>query len=231
MEQSPLGKASHVKAFVFDLDGTLLDTLTDLAASVNHALQLHGLPPRSRAEVRRFLGNGVRNLMLQSVGGRLDEAEFEQALNDFRTHYGQHCMDATQPFPGIMDLLETLHRRQIPMAIVSNKLQSAVTELNRRFFAQYITTAVGESETVRRKPRPDAVLKALEEMGVQPAEAVYVGDSEVDWETARNAGTQLALVLWGFRDEADLRRLPGTDLFATRPANLLQQFVGDRVGE
>lgn len=231
MEQSSLGKASHVKAFVFDLDGTLLDTLTDLAASVNHALQLHGLPPRSRAEVRRFLGNGVRNLMLQSVGGRLDEAEFEQALSDFRTHYGRHCMDATQPFPGIMDLLETLHRRQIPMAIVSNKLQSAVTELNRRFFAQYITTAVGESETVRRKPRPDAVLKALEEMGVQPAEAVYVGDSEVDWETARNAGTQLALVLWGFRDETDLRRLPGTDLFATRPANLLQQFVGNRVGE
>ena len=231
MEQSSLGKASPVKAFVFDLDGTLLDTLTDLAASVNHALQLHGLPPRSRAEVRRFLGNGVRNLMLQSVGGRLDEAEFEQALNDFRTHYGQHCMDATQPFPGIMDLLEALHRRQIPMAIVSNKLQSAVTELNRRFFAQYITTAVGESETVRRKPRPDAVLKALEEMGVQPAEAVYVGDSEVDWETARNAGTKLALVLWGFRDEADLRRLPGTDLFATQPANLLQQFVGDRVGE
>ena len=231
MEQSSLGKASPVKAFVFDLDGTLLDTLTDLAASVNHALQLHGLPPRSRAEVRRFLGNGVRNLMLQSVGGRLDEAEFEQALNDFRTHYGQHCMDATQPFPGIMDLLETLHRRQIPMAIVSNKLQSAVTELNRRFFAQYITTAVGESETVRRKPRPDAVLKALEEMGVQPAEAVYVGDSEVDWETARNAGTKHALVLWGFRDEADLRRLPGTDLFATQPANLLQQFVGDRVGE
>ena len=178
MEQSSLGKASPAKAFVFDLDGTLLDTLTDLAASVNHALQLHGLPPRSRAEVRRFLGNGVRNLMLQSVGGRLDEAEFEQALNDFRTHYGQHCMDATQPFPGIMDLLETLHRRQIPMAIVSNKLQSAVTELNRRFFAQYITTAVGESETVRRKPRPDAVLKALEEMGVQPAEAVYVGNSE-----------------------------------------------------
>ena len=231
MEQSSLGKAFPVKAFVFDLDGTLLDTLTDLAASVNHALQLHGLPPRSRAEVRRFLGNGVRNLLLQSVGGRLDEAEFEQALSDFRTHYGQHCMDATQPFPGIMDLLETLHRRQIPMAIVSNKLQSAVTELNRRFFAQYITTAVGESETVRRKPRPDAVLKALEEMGVQPAEAVYVGDSEVDWETARNAGTQLALVLWGVRDEAALRRLPGTDLFAARPADLLQQFVGDRVGE
>lgn len=231
MQPNTTHPQSSVKAFVFDLDGTLLDTLTDLAASVNHALQLHGLPPRSRQEVRRFLGNGVRNLMLQSVEGRLSEAEFEQALSDFRQHYGIHCMDATQPFPGIMELLEALRSRHIPMAIVSNKLQSAVTELNRHFFSCYISTAVGESETVRRKPRPDAVLQALKEMGVEPHEAVYVGDSEVDWETAQNAHTRLALVLWGFRDEDQLRQLPATDCFAALPADLLHTFVKERVGE
>ena len=216
---------------VFDLDGTLLDTLGDLAGSVNYALRKHGLPECSLQEVRSFLGNGIVRLMQGAVKNAVQGAAFDEVFQTFRSHYLEHCLDTTQPYPGILPMMEKLREAGVKMAIVSNKLHPAVQELSRRFFVGLVVSAVGESETVRRKPRPDAVLKALEEMGVQPAEAVYVGDSEVDWETARNAGTQLALVLWGFRDEADLRRLPGTDLFATQPANLLQQFVSDRVGE
>lgn len=206
---------------VFDLDGTLLDTLDDLAASVNFALRSAGLPERSRMEVRRFLGNGIRYLMTESTGGKLDDESFEKVFQAFRSHYVEHCLDRTSPFPGIMELLEELERRGVRMAIVSNKLHPAVQELNQRFFKQYIHTAVGESATVRRKPNPDAVLQAMSELGSTKDETIYVGDSEVDLATAQNAGIACALVTWGFRDEADLRALPGAKLFVHKPSELL----------
>lgn len=154
-----------IRTVVFDLDGTLLDTLGDLVASVNFALRQHQLPLRTVAEIRLFLGNGIRTLMRKSVGDALGEEEFEAVFQTFRTHYVAHCLDTTAPYPGILSLLDELQRRGIQMAIVSNKLHPAVHELNERFFSHYIHSAVGESATVRRKPNPDA-LAALKNWAV-----------------------------------------------------------------
>lgn len=207
---------------IFDLDGTLLDTLEDLADSVNYALRNHGLPERNVNEVRGFLGNGIRCLMRSSVGDNLSDEAFEPVFQSFRTHYVAHCLDTTRPYPGIMALLEELHHRGVKMAIVSNKLDPAVKELNERFFSQYITSAVGESATVRRKPNPDAVLTALRELGSTSDHALYVGDSEVDLATAQNAGLSCVLVLWGFRDESFLRTLDTRPLaFIKHPEELV----------
>lgn len=209
---------------VFDLDGTLLDTLGDLASSVNYALRKHGLPECSLQEVRSFLGNGIVRLMQGAVKNAVQGAAFEEVFQTFRSHYLEHCLDTTQPYPGILPMMEKLREAGVKMAIVSNKLHPAVQELSRRFFAELVTSAVGEGETVRRKPNPDGVLRALKEMGSRPDEAIYVGDSEVDWETARNAGLRCALVCWGFRDEEFLRTLPGTFAYAQSPDDLLSLF-------
>lgn len=213
-----------IRTVVFDLDGTLLDTLADLSNSVNYSLRKHGLQERSISEIRMFLGNGIRYLMKRSVGDAVDEAHFEEVFQTFRSHYVQHCLDTTKPYPGIMPLLTQLKAHGVKMAIVSNKLHPAVQELSERFFKGYITSAVGESATVRRKPNPDAVIRALEEMQSGREEAIYMGDSEVDLQTAANAQLPCALVTWGFRDEAFLRRLPlraDTVLLHT-PTDLLQ---------
>lgn len=207
---------------VFDLDGTLLDTLGDLAGSVNYALRKHGLRECSLQEVRSFLGNGIVRLMQNAVKNAVEGVAFEEVFQTFRSHYLEHCLDTTQPYPGILPMMEKLRESGVKIAIVSNKLHPAVQELNRRFFADLVTSAIGESETVRRKPHPDGVLKALEELGSRPEEAVYVGDSEVDWETARQAGLRCVLVLWGFRDEDFLRGLPGVQAYLKSPDDLLR---------
>ena len=207
---------------VFDLDGTLLDTLGDLAGSVNYALRKHGLRECSLQEVRSFLGNGIVRLMQNAVKNAVEGVAFEEVFQTFRSHYLEHCLDTTQPYPGILPMMEKLRESGVKIAIVSKKLHPAVQELNRRFVADLVTSAVGESETVRRKPHPDGVLKALEELGSRPEEAVYVGDSEVDWETARQAGLRCVLVLWGFRDEDFLRGLPGVQAYLKSPDDLLR---------
>lgn len=208
-----------IDTIIFDLDGTLLDTLDDLFISVNHALRSHGYPERSRQEVRSFLGNGIRQLVRLSVPGHTTDREFEETLRSFRTHYVEHCMDRTRPYPGIPALLDNLKSQGIKMGIVSNKLHTAVQELNRRFFSDYMTTAIGESATIRRKPCPDAVLLALRELGSSPDKALYVGDSEVDIATARNAGIACVTVLWGFRDKDFLLRA-GAQTCISSPAEL-----------
>lgn len=210
-----------LRTVIFDLDGTLLDTLGDLAESVNYALRTHGLPVRTYSEVRSYLGNGIRRLMQQAAAPLTDERRFEEVFQTFRAYYVEHCLDTTRPFEGIMPLLTDLHRMQINLAIVSNKLHPAVVELNERFFKDYVSLAVGESVEVRRKPNPDGVLAALKALGGKPEEALYVGDSEVDLETAQRAGLPCALVLWGFRDEDFLRSLPGAEVFLRKPADLL----------
>lgn len=215
---------TKIDTLVFDLDGTLLDTLDDLANSVNHALQTYGQPTRSRAEIRQFLGNGIRNLLQQSVAEGTDATRFEEILDCFRAHYVAHCLDATRPYPGIMPLLKTLKSRGYKLAIVSNKLHTAVQELNERFFKDYVTSAVGESATVRRKPCPDAVLAALKELHSEPSSAIYVGDSEVDIETSQNAGIPCLSVLWGFRDEDFLRQRYPTATFVHTPEEILDHL-------
>ena len=208
--------------FIFDLDGTLLNTLPDLAAAVNHALTRHALPALPLDSVRRLLGNGVRRL----VGGAIDEAVAaagiekpgeevcEEIFQTFRAFYLDHSADRTAPYAGIPAVVEELRRRGLRVAIVSNKLQPAVTDLNLRYFGNLIPVAIGEAPGVRRKPAPDMVNDALAALGADKSRAVYVGDSEVDIETARNAGIPCISVTWGFRDREQLVEAKATELAA-----------------
>lgn len=193
------------KTAVFDLDGTLLDTLQDLTNSVNYALKNNGMPVRTLDEVRRFVGNGIRNLMIRAVPEGADNPKFDQVFEDFKEHYGIHCQDETKPYEGIMELCAELKRRGIKTAIVSNKADFAVKELQKYYFDGMIPVAIGEKETVRKKPAPDTVFQALKELGADKDSAVYVGDSDVDIETAKNSGMDCISVTWGFRSEEFLR--------------------------
>jgi len=211
---------------IFDLDGTLLDTLADLAASVNYALRTHQMAVHSLADIRQFVGNGVRKLMERAVPDGADNPQFDDALETFRQHYLQHSLDTTRPYEGINEVLRELRRRGVRTAVVSNKFDAATKDLCRHFFADSIEVAIGEHEAegIRKKPAPDTVVEALRQLGVTKEGAVYVGDSDVDIETARNSGLPCISVLWGFRDRDFLCR-HGATSFVTRPDELLPQFI------
>lgn len=189
------------KTYIFDLDGTLLSTLADLAASTNYALRTHHMPERSLDEVRRFVGNGVKKLMERAIPDGLNNPLFEETFATFRQHYMQHNLDTTQPYPGIMQLLEQLKGEGKNIAVVSNKFYAATRELCRHFFGDLVPVAIGEREDIRKKPAPDTVIEALRELGVDKEGAVYIGDSDVDIMTAKNSGMPCVSVLWGFRDK------------------------------
>ena len=193
-----------MKAVIFDLDGTLLNTLQDLCNSTNAALRQFGYPERSLDEVRSFVGNGVKLLILRALGVEKPEdcPDFDQVFDAFRAHYALHSNDCTCAYPGVLELLAKLKEAGAPMAIVSNKLDAAVKQLNDVYFKDYISVAIGENEAagVKKKPAPDTVYAALQELGVSAENAVYVGDSEVDIATAKNAGIPCMSVTWGFRD-------------------------------
>lgn len=210
------------QTYIFDLDGTLLDTLGDLAASVNYAMRTHGMPEHSVDEVRQFVGNGVRRLMERAVPGGAAHPAFEAAFATFRRHYMEHSLDTTRPYEGIPELLQDLKRRGRHTAVVSNKFDAATKELCRHFFPDTIDVAVGEHEAegIRKKPAPDTVLQALSQLGVGQEGAVYVGDSDVDIQTARNSGLPCISVLWGFRDREFLLA-HGAETFITQPSELL----------
>ncbi len=209
------------KAIIFDLDGTLTDTLYDLMLSTNYALKQMGWPERTLDEVRGFVGNGVRRLMEQAVPEDAEEMEFDECFSIFQEHYVEHCQDHTDLYAGVKELLEELKARGYKMAIVSNKLQAGVNELYRRFFKDTIDVAIGEKREMRRKPFPDMVFKALEKLDVTAEEAIYVGDSEVDMATARNAGLPCISVLWGFRDRDYLKEIGAFQMVET-PAEILE---------
>ena len=176
---------------LFDLDGTLLDTLADLTDATNYALGVHGYPQRSISEIRRFVGNGAANQMRLSVP---EGADYQSVLATYKPYYDAHCQIKTAPYPGVLDALEEL--KDYPMAVVSNKPHSAVTVLAKQYFGDIY--ARGEQADCPRKPAPDMVRRTMEELGIE--KCVYVGDSEVDVRTARNAGVPCLSVLWGFRD-------------------------------
>lgn len=198
-----MGKYNTV---IFDLDGTLLDTLDDLTGSVNTALRKNGMPERTRDEVCSFVGNGILKLMERAVPQGQANPLFAAAFQDFREDYAVHCSDHTKPYPGIMPVLKQLRDEGYRLAIVSNKADFAVKELRDIYFDGLIDVAIGERESVRKKPAPDTVLTALYELGAGKEEAVYVGDSEVDIETAKNAGMDEIAVTWGFRSREFLKR-------------------------
>ena len=189
---------------IFDLDGTLLDTLQDLADSANYALALHGLPARTVEEVRRFVGNGVGLLIRRAVPEGTPEELERQVLRDFRAHYLVNMENKTAPYPGIPELLDALGAAGVPTAVVSNKFDGAVKGLCQNYFGGRIGAAIGESQGVARKPAPDTVFRALAELGMPREGAVYIGDSDVDIETAKNAGLPCISVSWGFRSRAFL---------------------------
>jgi phosphoglycolate phosphatase len=205
---------------IFDLDGTLLDTLGDLRDSVNYALAFHGYPTRTTEEVRQFVGNGVAKLVERALPGGLENPDFSAVLATFRSHYQDHSQVLTAPYPGILSLLEELKKRKIPMAVVSNKMDSAVKPLCEHYFGNLIPVAIGEREGVHKKPAPDSVIQAAEELQVPLADCVYVGDSDVDLDTARNAGIPCIAVTWGFRSRAFLAE-HGANCYADTPAEIL----------
>ena len=202
------------KTYIFDLDGTLLSTLADLAASTNYALRTHHMPERSIDEVRRFVGNGVKKLMERAIPDGLNNPLFEETFATFRQHYMQHNLDTTQPYPGIMQLLEQLKAEGKNIAVVSNKFYAATRELCRHFFGELVPVAIGEREDIRKKPAPDTVIEALREQGVDKEGAVYIGDSDVDIMTAKNSGMPCVSVLWGFRDKEFLLEHGATTLIS-----------------
>ena len=210
------------QTYIFDLDGTLLDTLGDLAASVNYAMRTHGMPEHSVDDVCRFVGNGVRRLMERAVPGGAAHPAFEAAFATFRRHYMEHSLDTTRPYEGIPEMLQELKRRGRHTAVVSNKFDAATKELCRHFFPDTIEVAVGEHEAegIRKKPAPDTVLQALSQLGVGQEGTVYVGDSDVDIQTARNSGLPCISVLWGFRDREFLLA-HGAETFVSQPSELL----------
>ena len=207
--------------YIFDLDGTLLDTIQDLATSVNYALRQCHMPERTLDEVCQFVGNGVRLLMIRAVPDGEDNPRFQEAFDIFRSHYLEHSLDTTAPYPGIIDMLERLKAGGKRLAVVSNKFDTATKELIRHFFGNLIEVAIGENEAagVRKKPAPDTVNEALRQLGVGKEDAVYLGDSDVDLQTARNSGLPCISVLWGFRDREFLLE-NGATTFVQSPDNI-----------
>lgn len=187
------------------MDGTLLNTLTDLARSANFALEQMGYPRRSADDIRRFIGNGVANLIRCAVPEGAGEDNATRTLKIFTDHYSWHSQIDTHPYPGVPEMLKALRERGYLTAIVSNKFDGAVKDLNRRWFGVHV--AIGESDSCRRKPAPDMVFAALKALGVSNQDAVYVGDTEVDLMTAENSGCSPLLVSWGYRSKAELLAL------------------------
>lgn len=208
-----------INTVIFDLDGTLLDTLEDLKTAVNYALGFCGMPERTLGEIRQFVGNGVKNLMIRAVPDGEGNPDFEKAFDVFKQYYGEHSNDATRAYDGITELLQELKNRDYALAIVSNKIDSAVQDLNSKYFPQ-VDVAIGDRENLERKPHPDSVNLALKELGKTKKEAVYVGDSDVDLATAKNAGLPCISVLWGFRDR-DFLIEHGAGTFVEKPMEII----------
>ena len=203
---------------LFDLDGTLLDTLEDLLDATNYALRAYGFPERTLPELRRFVGNGALNQIRLSLPEDTAPETVQQVLETYRPYYAEHCQIKTRPYEGIPEALAALSGKY-PIAIVSNKPDMAVKPLCARYFPG--TYALGETAGVPRKPAPDMVYKAMEAIGVE--RCIYVGDSEVDVLTAKNAGVPCVSVLWGFRDKADMEAAGGMH-FCEAPAQLVQMI-------
>lgn len=205
---------------IFDLDGTLLNTLDDLADSVNAVLEQHGFPRRAVDEIRQFVGNGVPLLIERAVPAGTAPKIREQCLAGFKAHYQQNMYNKTAPYPGIPKLLNALREQGVKIAVVSNKFDAAVKKLCSLYYGSAIAVAIGESADVRKKPAPDSVFRALKELNAQPERALYIGDSDVDIQTAKNSGLTSVGVTWGFRDRELLER-EGAQYIIDTPAQLL----------
>lgn len=211
----------NMKYIIFDMDGTLLDSLTDLQNTLNYCFRKEGFPERTYQEVRTFVGNGLRTLIERAVPQGTTDEKTDEILEAFKPHYMEHCMDFTAPYEGIMDMLVKLKEAGYKMAIVSNKADAALKHLSEHFFGEFIDVAVGERAGMDKKPAPDLVYLAMEEIGATKDNTVYIGDSEVDYQTAMNSGLKCISVLWGFRDRELLEEY-GANCFANTPEDVVK---------
>ena len=193
-----------IDTIIFDLDGTLLDTLEDLTYSVNHAMLHSGFTPRTIEEIKGFVGNGVAKLIERCIPDGKDNPLYEETLSVFKEHYEIHCKDMTKPYDGILPLLDELCVKGYKLGIVSNKFDSAVKELSQLYFGDRILSSIGESDTIRKKPAPDTAYQVLEELSSSKENSIYVGDSNVDIETAANVPMRCISVTWGFKTKDEL---------------------------
>ena len=212
-----------VKAVIFDLDGTLLNTIDDLKESTNFALSAFGYPTKTKEEVNSFVGDGVAKLIERAIPNGKDNKDFEPCLQMFKFFYSQNMLNQTKPYEGIIELLEDLKSKGIKTAVVSNKFDSAVKELTKKYFDGLISVSIGENEKegIKKKPAPDMVLKAIQELGVQTSDTVYVGDSNTDILTAQNTGIPCISVSWGFRTTEFLLK-NGAKTIIDYPSELLK---------
>ncbi len=202
------------KLAVFDLDGTILDTLDDLADSVNVVLAASGYPVRTREEVRCFVGNGIRNLVRRALPEGVQDPEIDRVFAQMLEYYGAHCSRKTAPYPGVPELLRKLRTAGMQTAVLSNKADAAVHALCDQYFPDLFDLTMGEQPAYPRKPAPDSLLALLEMLSADLEETVYIGDSEVDVQTARNAGIDGVFVDWGFRDRDTLREAGAEWIFS-----------------
>ena len=212
------------RIIIFDLDGTILDTLQDLCNSVNYALKLHGLPARSLEQVRCDVGNGIRKLIRRSLPSGTSVDTYESVFKLFTQHYGAHCTDLTKTYPGIPELLTELHMHGFQTAVLSNKADFAVQLLIKQFYPDQFDAVMGERESIPKKPAPEGIFRILSSLGAEQCEAVYVGDSEVDIQTAANAKLPCICVDWGFRSRETLERA-GAGLIVSSAEELLERLI------
>ena len=211
------------KYVLFDMDGTVLDTLQDLTDAVNVTISKFGYPEKQGSEIAHFLGNGARHLIAAATGKEDGDGEVDIILKEYLPYYNAHCLDKTGPYPGIIELMHELKAKGVKMAVISNKPDAAVQDLSAELFPELLELSVGETADVKRKPAPDMVLKAMEELGAESDECVYVGDTEVDLATARNAGLPCIAVSWGFRSKEELIAA-GAETIIDRPQEIIDFY-------
>ncbi|MDO5402558.1 MAG: HAD family hydrolase [Eubacteriales bacterium] len=213
-----------IDTVIFDLDGTLLYTIEDLTDGVNYAVRLFGYPQHCVDAVRKMVGNGIRNLIKRAIPDGMDNPDFENVFNAFKEFYTDNCIVKTRPYEGVVEVLEYLKREGFKTAIVSNKNNQAVIKLKEHFFDELIMVTIGQSDDIKKKPAPDMVLKAVQELGSDIGNCIYVGDSGVDYETARNAGMNGVIVSWGFCERAELEKLKDVTII-DKPSELLDMII------
>lgn len=207
------------KLAIFDMDGTILDTLLDLTSSINYALSVNNYPTHSIDAVRSFVGNGLGVLVDKACPESSTEEEKAKIFASFKAHYKVHSADNTRPYEGICDLLKSLKQKGCITAVVSNKPHFAVLDLCNKYFNDLFDIALGEKPDIPRKPNPDPVYYILDKLKIEKKDAVYIGDSDVDYKTSINSGLDYIIVTWGFRDEKMLRDL-GATVFAHTPKDI-----------
>ncbi len=212
------------KMVIFDLDGTLLDTLEDLCDSVNYSLRANNFPERSLDEVRAFVGNGIRLLIERSVPENTSSKLTDKTFECFKAYYEQHCNDKTHAYPGVMDMLTSLKHKGYKLAVISNKAQYAVTKLCDLYFKNMLDDAIGAVEQVPKKPAPDSIYSCAKRHNIDLKNIIYVGDSDVDILTANNANVNGIAVTWGFREKEILLKY-GAKQLADNTGELLQMIT------